>query len=410
MRRQLWVVNHHASAPMKDGRNGRHHELAKKLKELGWDVTIVVASTTHPQGRQVLEGPRLRRNVTDDGVEYLWIKSVPYNSIALMRIVGMVSFTAGALLTRNTRDLPRPDAVIGSTVHPLAAWAGLRLARRHNARFIYEIRDLWPETLVDLNAIGPRHPVVRAMKSLSLSMARQAEFVLSPLPGVDAYLDENGVHTPFAWIPNGADSSLSELDREAQETPSRRTFDFMYLGSHGRANALDTLLIAFDRTCRRLPKAELRFRLIGDGPLKPELERCAASLPYGDRINFEERIPRAKVNARAREADCLVVNLRDKGVYRYGISLNKIFDYMLAERPIIIGSSAVNNPVEDAKAGLSVAADDADALSAAMVQMYKMDEEARADMGSNGRYDVLQKYSYQTLAKRLAARLDGMFA
>ncbi|MFS0703562.1 glycosyltransferase family 4 protein [Cellulomonas sp. 179-A 9B4 NHS] len=402
---RVWIVNHFASAPHKSGGGGRHYSMARWLGARGWTATVIGSTTVHPTGQQAFSGTRLTRRQVEDGVDCLWIWSNSYVSGSAMRVLGMVVFAVGVLIPGSTRRLGRPDVVIGSTVHLLAAWAGYRLARRHRVPFVFEIRDVWPETLVDLGAMKESSVAARAIKRLSLFLARRAAMVISPLPGVGRYLEENGVPTPFEWIPNGTEVPLVEVGHPAG-TAGPGPFTFMYLGSHGRANALDTLLTAFDRACALLPGTDLSFRLVGSGPEKDALRRSAADLAHGDRIRFEDRIPRAAVNARAGEADCLVANLRDRPVYRFGISLNKLYDYFLAARPIILASNAMNDPVSDAGAGTTVAADDADAVAHAMVAMVRASDDERRLMGERGRAFVTEQYSYQALAARLAKALD----
>lgn len=406
--RRLWILNHYASAPAGSGNSGRHYSLGRCLVDHGWKTTIIAASTQHPSGRQIFPGFKLARRDEENGVDRLWVWSNSYRS-GIARLVGMVTFTLGVLMPRSTRGIEPPDVVIGSTVHLLGAWAGSRLARRHRVPFIYEVRDIWPETLVDLGAIRDNGILARAIKSLSLSLARRASLVLSPLPGVGRYLSENAIETPFIWIANGTDRSLV-VESSTAGPAENDSFTFMYLGAHGRANAIDTLLAAFDRACELLPSSELRFRLVGSGPLRESLIETAQNLRHSRNVQFEERIPRSEVIGRARESNCLVANLRDRPIYKYGISLNKVYDYMLAARPIIIGSSAFNDPVGDAGAGFTVPADDVEALAAAMVTVVGLSNEDRDEMGNRARRHVLAEYSYDALASKLSVSLDQLVA
>lgn len=405
--RQVWVVNHYASAPHKAGGGGRHYYLGQWLETLGWSTTLIGSTTMHPAGAQAFEDFKLVRRRMDAGVECLWVWSNSYRSGGFARAVGMGIFTLGVLIPQNTRLATHPDIIIGSTVHLLAAWAGQHLAKRHKVPFVYEVRDLWPETLVDLGALKPDSILTRAIKRLSLSLAKNASLVISPLPGVGNYLHEENIDTPFLWLANGTDETLVSPElSDTSTTPS--SFTFMYLGSHGRANALNALLKAFSLACEEDPSADLNFRLVGSGPEKSSLISLAKTLAHGDRIRFEDHIPRVEVNARAREADCLVVNLLDRPIYRYGISLNKIFDYLLSSRPIIIGSNALNDPVSEAGAGLSVPADDIEALAQAMLEAYRMEPKERTEMGRRGKEHVLENYSYKAIAERLATKLDSL--
>ncbi|MDO5373672.1 MAG: glycosyltransferase family 4 protein [Corynebacterium glutamicum] len=403
--KHLWMINHSASAPHKTGGGGRHYSIAKSLPEYGWSATIFGSTTVHANGKQAFKKFKPIRRYRENGVDCVWVWSNSYASGGIARVLGMIVFALALLVPGTTKRSQAPDAILGSTVHLLAAWSAYLLSKRYRVPFIFEIRDVWPETLIDLGAIKEQHPVARMMKKLSLFLAARAELVVSPLPGVSRYLSENNLTTPFLWVSNGTEASLKS-DTGLSSTDANDEFTFMYMGSLGRANAVDTLLYAFDAACEQIDDSEVVFRLVGSGPLKEQLEQEAGRLKHGDKIRFENRIPRSQVIGRAMESDCLVANLRDRSIYRYGVSLNKLYDYMLASRPIVIGINAYNDPVMEASAGLSVAADQVNEIASAMVNIFEMGEDERSKLGRNGRDYVLNHFSYQQLASTLANSLD----
>lgn len=402
------MVNHHAVLPSKDGGSARHVNLSERLAERGWSSSLIVASTRHSNGSQALRGPALSKVTVEQGVRALWVRTNSYGTSRLLRLLGMFVFALNLLRPGITRSLRKPDVILGSTVHPVAAWAAYRLSRRHCVPFVYEIRDIWPESLYGMANIGPRHPISRVLTGIDRSLIRRASLVVSPLPYVDRHLAEMGfADTPFLWVANGF-----ELPDEVDELPRRdgRPFTFMYLGAHGHANVLEDVVTAFDQACSEASDLELRLRLVGDGPLKTELRKMAATLPSSDRIFFEERIPKNEVLARAREADCLIATLRDLPVYRFGVSLNKYFMYLAAGRPVLSGSSAPNNPIRDADAGLVVPAGAPEALRKAMIEFGRMPFETRVGFAERGRRELEENYTFDALAQRLAAGLEQVVA
>ncbi|WP_108848141.1 glycosyltransferase family 4 protein [Dietzia lutea] len=404
--KHVWVINHHAVLPSKDGSGARHLRLAELLPRYGWTATLLVASTRHSNGSQALRGWRARKLTVENGVRALWIRSNAYGSSLPLRFLGMFTFTANLLRPSATRGIQQPNIIIGSTVHPIAAWAGYRLSRRHNVPFVYEIRDVWPETLFELGRLGPKSPISRLLTALDKKLISRAALVLSPLPYVDQHLAEMGFpNKPFCWIANGYDSTTDpgELPRS-----DGRPFTFMYLGAHGRANALEGVLDAFETACTNAPDLDLRLRLVGDGPLKGELKNHARSLAHNERITFEDRIPGSEVICRARQADCLIANLRDLPVYRFGVSLNKYFMYMAAGRPILSASSAPNNPIAEGEAGFVVEASDPNAIARGIESMARLPHEMRAEMAANGRKELESNYAFDVLARKLAAALNEL--
>jgi len=405
-RRQLWMVNHHASVPSK-GAFGRHVGFAQALQDLGWDTTLFIASATGEDGKQHLRGFRRTKRTLEGGVPTVWVRTNAYGHSIMLRLLGMGVFALNLLAPGMTRGVPRPDVVLGSTVHPLAAWAGARLARRHHVPFVFEVRDVWPETLIDMGAIRADGLSARATRRLMTALARRASLVVAPLPLVSDWLREMGLEDKkFVWVSNGA-----ELDPE-DPAPLRDStdggFTFMYLGAHGRANVLDGVLDAFDEASRRRPDLDLRLRLVGQGPRKQALAQHAEALAAGDRISFEEAIPQSQVLDRAREADCLVAAISDLPVYRYGIGLNKLFMYLSAARPVVWASSAPNNPIRDSGAGVCVPSDDRDALAGALLEMAELPLAARQGMADRGRAHLVAEYSFPVLGAQLAEALDDL--
>jgi len=322
----------------------------------------------------------------------------------LRRLIGMIVFALMALVPGMTRGLQRPDVVMGSTVHLLGAWVGWRLAKRHRVPFVYEIRDVWPDTLIHLGRMNAESALAKFMERLSVNLAKRASLVVSPLPHIDRYLVDHSVDkTKFLWISNGFDG-----EREGVEPRYRpgSDFVFMYLGAHGNVNALDGIMEAFNQACSELPGVSLRLRLVGSGPLKPKLFEFSRTLPCADRISFEDRIAQGEVIARAREADCLVANMHDNPVYKYGVSPNKLFTYLYAHRPVVFACSEANNPISNSGGGIVVPGDDRGALAAAMVNMVNMPAETRYNLARKGYDHVLANYSYDALAGRFAEGLD----
>lgn len=395
----IWIINHYTTIPLKDGAGNRHFMLADGLQREGWNPVLFLASTQHPSGKQFLKKRALRFVGTDGGVNFVMLKANGYKT-GWQRLLNMVGFSLGLLLPTNLRKIERPNVIMGCTVHLLAALAALVLARRFRVPFVFEVRDIWPETLVDLGKLSANGVAARVMSMLSKYLYKHADLVVSPLPGVREHLDELGfLDTPFCWVANGIEDMPSAPDDFPDDAD---TFTFMYLGSHGNANGIKGLLSAFDRAVSELNgNKKLKLRLVGDGPLKRELRLFAESLPASGSIQFEDRISRSDVISRAREADSLVVNIEDLPVYRFGISLNKLFDYMAAGRPSVIATNARNNPILESKSGISVDAGDEAALAKAMREMSELSADQRAIMGQNGVEHVRRHYSSKALVKRL---------
>ena len=325
----------------------------------------------------------------------------------------MVTFFIRILLPATTRTLPAPDVILGSTVHPLAAFAGLLLARRKEVPFVYEIRDLWPRTLIDMNRLEENGLLSRLLSSLETYLYKRADLVVTLLPKVDEYFAERGFSTEkILWISNGVE--IEKYPYTELKSPAADEFTLMYIGSHGEANCLYTLINAYkkftDLVAEKLVTTETRLVLIGSGIMKGDLQKYTAELEFvRGQVEFRDPIPRSSVPQVAQSADAFVVTVKDlPSLYRYGISMNKLFDYMAAARPVLLSSSAANDPIEDAQCGISTRAEDEDALANSIEKIVKMSVAERAKIGLSGRQYVEAHFSYTSLAAKLATRLDHL--
>lgn len=318
----------------------------------------------------------------------------------------MLLFGFLVLLPGYLHPLKKPDVVLGSTVHFFAAVSGLVLAQRHKIPFVFEIRDVWPDTLIDLGKLKPSGPIAFLMKSVSRFLAQKSALVVSPLPGVSNYLEDLGVMgVPSLWIPNGAEPSLLP---NPGPMPQGKPFTFMYLGSHGNTNELGLLVDAFDLFCGDNPLRNARLRILGDGPLKSELEERVSTLGSRTFITLESRVARRVALERSQDAHCMVLTAKPLPVYKYGMSPNKLFDYFLSARPVLMSSVDPTHPVSSIGAGLEVAPTNPQALADAMALVVSMSQDDLSAMGFRGRLAAETTYSYKNLAMTLARSLDSV--
>jgi len=172
-----------------------------------------------------------------------------------------------------------------------------------------------------------------------------------------------------------------------------------YAGSHGLANCLDSILDAAILLQAKDAK-RYRFKFIGAGLEKERLMlRCQQESIKN--ITFEDWIPRNQVYKELSDADCLIVNLMESPLYKWGISLNKLFDYMASARPVVIGANVKKNPIDEARSGITVRPEDARGMANAIETLTSMSIEERWQMGLRGRRYVEEHHDYARLADKL---------
>ncbi|MBY0176286.1 glycosyltransferase family 4 protein [Curtobacterium herbarum] len=417
----LWIVNHYAHHAERDGRATRHQHLAAGLARLGWRTVVITAGTDHPTGRSHLRGGvRLRERWAGDGYEFCWLRGVDHQGSGpartARRVADMVAFTALALTPGMLRGLPRPDVVLGGSFHPFAAWAGSALAQRYGVPFVFEPRDLWPESALGLAGMTERHPVIRLLRSVERRTVGRAKHIISPLEGVGRYYEARGHDVDFTWIPNGVDlteSATCETAAPSDSDEHGRPFTVTYIGSMGPANALEAVIDGFDLAWRRAQadgRPPIALRLVGDGSDVTRLRERAARLPSAPAIHWDGRVPQGEARRIGRQAGCLVVNMHDLDLYTHGVSMNKQFEYMLLGRPLLVGAPVPLEPVRASRSGIHVRPDDPTALADGILELAAMSPGTRAEMGDRGREYVRREHDYCVLAATVAGVLDAVTA
>jgi glycosyltransferase involved in cell wall biosynthesis len=212
----------------------------------------------------------------------------------------------------------------------------------------------------------------------------------------------------IAWIPNGVDLSRFGDFKVSASSEPEKVFKVMYLGAHGQANALDVLI----QTAKNIQDQgyyEIRFILVGDGPEKPKLMALAKELGLLN-VEFRDPVPKSEVAKVLHEADAFFVQLGGTEVYRYGISSNKLFDFMAAGKPVFSSAAAPKKPVEEAGCGFTIPPRDPDALAEAVIKLYQMSPQERAEMGKRGREYVEKHHDIRKLAAQLESVLQSVLS
>ncbi len=400
----IWMLNHYATTPVKDGGESRHSLLAKHLSDFGWETTLIVASVSHPSGEQKLSGWRLvHREVNRDYSAY-WLRVPAYQGNGFRRALGMLAFGLLSLVPGILPGVKKPDVVLGSAVHHFAALAAWALARRYRVPFVFEVRDVWPDVLIDFSKLTEKSFFTWLIRNVSKFLCGQAALVVSPLPNIANWVKDLGVESKeVLWVSNGADPSYLP---ETSAFPARKPFVFLYLGSFGNINALEELVLSFSEFRVKYPDLDCRLRLVGEGWKKQIVQNLVISIGMQDFVFVERGVAKQSAMSETQSAHCLVLPIKDALTHRkYGISPNKLFDYLLAGRPILFLGDDPADLVEASGAGVSAQLKDSLGVVEAMKIIASADDEKLKQWGAAGRALALQDFTFSSLAGKLAAGL-----
>jgi glycosyltransferase involved in cell wall biosynthesis len=400
---RIWVVNHYADPP--DGLATRTYDIARRWVEAGHPTTIFVSSFSHYRLKPArrIPGAQLWWEEEIEGVRMVWVRSPGYRNNDWRRVINMVTFSAVALLAGIFRR-DGCDVVIGVSVHPLAALAGWALAHLRRARFFFEVTDLWPETLIEFGMLPARSLRARSMHRLERFLFQHSERIVMLWRHTDDYVESQGVSRDrIVWIPHGV-----ELDRyeslEPYDGAAHTPFRVVFLGGFVSGNSLETIIDAAAELKKR-GRDDIKLLLIGAGQDREDIIAKARKLDLTN-VEFPPPVPKRQIAQAMALADAFIYGLRDIPLYRFGVSMNKLSDYLASGRPIVFFGRSTYDPVADAQAGFSVPPGDPGAIADAIERLVGLSPEQRKSMGERGRQYLLGHHNIPVLAERFLGVLE----
>ncbi|MEV0977932.1 glycosyltransferase family 4 protein [Streptomyces sp. NPDC049915] len=420
---RIWIFNHYA-APPDCAAGTRHYELGRVLAAQGHEVTVFASSFSHFSRREERLAPGEKvATRTIDGVRFLWVRTPPYTGNGYHRVRNMTHYAARVLWAQ--RSLDRPDVIVGSSVHLAAVFAAWLAARGRRTRFVVEVRDLWPQTLIDMGALRANGLPARLLRLAESFCCRRASAVICLLPGASAYLEARGVPAgKIHYVPNGiadfprpmepgqpADPNTADSGHGVADLIDRiRSFrkdGFLtagYIGSHGPANGVATL-VAAAAELRAAGHPRVAVVMVGDGQEKAACQRLARR--HGlDNVLFWPPVPKQAVPDVLAELDVTLFCLRDVAVFKYGLSSNKLFDYLASGKPLVFASNAPGGPVRESGGGVCVPAESPADMAGALAGLASMSETEREQMGERGRRWVYRHHGMTALAGAFLAAVS----
>lgn len=394
----IWYVSKYVTLPSTGRVGTRPFMIMRELVGMGHRCLILTSDSSHLATCPDLKGRPYLTSIAD-GVELCWIRTLKYQGAkSFRRILSWLDFEWQ--LWRVPKDeFPRPDVVIVSSLSLLTILNGLLMRRRYGCRLIFEVRDIWPLTIVEEGGFSRYNPFVVALAIVERLAYRRADVLVGTMPNLQQHVVEVlGRSRPVHCIPMGVDESMIG---KAQALPQQYDathipwdkFLVCYTGAIGISNALDTLL-----TCARemRDRPEIHFLIVGEGGLRSHYQAMCADLPN---VSFPPVVPQDMVQSLLARCDLLYFAVHPSKVWNYGQSLNKVIDYMLAGKPIVASYTGFPSMINEAKCGSFVPAGDAEALRNEIVRYADMPADARATIGAAGRTWLLNNRRYRGLAE-----------
>ncbi|MFC3109923.1 glycosyltransferase family 4 protein [Undibacterium arcticum] len=408
----ILLINHYAGSPM-HGMEFRPYYMAREWMRLGHRVQIVASAKSHIRAKQPQLAGQHRLDETVGGVPYTWFQTPDYSDNNLWRVRNMASFIAR--LYREGKHLAqsfKPDVVIASSTYPMDIWPARRIAKLAQAKLVYEVHDLWPLSPMELGGMSKWHPFIMLVQAAEDYAYRHADVVISMLPKVQEYMQSRGLAPhKLHIVPNGIDPTewLADgpvLQGEADEVLSRikgQGYSVVgYAGTHGVMNALDTFLNA----AKLMHDHKVAFVLVGSGPEKKALLRRAQAEQLSN-VWFLDPVSKEQIPALLQRFDVAYLGMQRQPLFRFGIAPNKLMDYMMAGRPVLMAIESGNDPVREANCGLTIQPEDPQAMVDGIRTLLTLSEKERRALAQRGRTFMLQNHTYPVLGQQFLIACGG---
>jgi glycosyltransferase involved in cell wall biosynthesis len=394
--KNITIINQYIGSPQ-HGMEYRHYFLAKNLIRLGYKVTLITGSYSH----LFTTLPRVDENFkeeTIDGIDYIWVKLPKYSSSkSIGRIWNMFCFS----WKLRSLDILKPSCILLSSPSLFPVKIANKWAKKFHTKFLFEVRDIWPLTLTEMSGLALSHPLVKLMNHYEKFAYKNADKVISLLPTAKEHFEKQGMsQEKFVYLPNGIEIEKEKtipLSQNILEKIPQNKFIIAYAGTVGIANNLEYMI----EVARELKEYhDIHFIILGQGGEKQKLQDKLEGLGL-DNMTFLEPIKKEMVKSFLEKIDVSFISLLPEKLFRFGVSPNKVFDYMYAKKPIIWAIEAGNNLVEESECGISVHLNNIQELKGAVLELKSLPTEKLKELGQNGYNFVNTHHNYMMLAKKL---------
>lgn len=393
------LLIHQAFAALDEAGGTRHHELARFLVQKGHRVTVIASPVSYLTGtsshknKEVVEGVTILRAYTYNALHKSFVH----------RVFAFFSFMISSFFTG--LGVGHVDVVWGTSppiFQGVTAWA---LARLKGARFLFEVRDLWPDFAIAVGVL--KSPtLIRMSFWLEKFLYRHADRVLVNSPGYVEHVRARGARQ-VELVPNGADPAMFDPQADGHSFRQANGLDdkfvVLYAGAHGMSNDLGVVL-----ECASLLEDNpvIAFVFLGDGKEKPALQAQAAVMGLKN-VLFLPSVPKNEMAEAMAGAQACIAILKPLEEYKTTYP-NKVFDYMAAGRPVVLAiEGVIREAVEEADCGVYPRPGDARDMANA-IQFLEADRGHAATLGLHGRRYLEAHFSRERLAEQLGGIFEAM--
>jgi glycosyltransferase involved in cell wall biosynthesis len=408
MKTNIWIMNHYASGMYFD-HGGRHYNFAKYLRRAGYKPVVFGANSKHGKAERFFETDALWEEHFAEEIDtpFVFVRARTYTGNGKQRVLNMIDFYRN--VKKATKEYAaqhgRPDVIFASSVHPLTLVAGIQLAKQFGVKCVCEVRDLWPESIVSFGIAGPHNPAVLALRRLEKWIYKKADALVFTMEGAYDYIMEQGWENDIPrskvyHINNGVDLESFDYNKEHfriedPDLDDPDTFKVVYTGSIRKANGLGILVDA----AKAIRDPRSKILVWGEGDEREELTRRVEEEGLTN-IIFKGKVEKKYVPAIVSRADLNLIHWGEVHMIQYGVSYNKLFDYMAAGRPIFSTVRPGYSIWEKYDCGRDTEDSRPEPLAHELGKMAALPPEELSRLGRNARKGA-EDYDFRVLTQKL---------
>lgn len=412
---KIWLINQY-NMPPEYGHLNRHFNFGKYLKRLGHEPTVFVGSFLHNTKIQMIENDLLVRRYENTEYSYYFVKTCDYSVSKLKRIYAMYEFYKN--LFKVVKSFEKPDVILGSSAHPLAAIAAIKLAKKYGCKSIVEIRDLWPESFVAYEFISKKNPILRLLYAGEKWIYKNADKLVFTMEGGIDYITDRGWGnnnggpidlSKVYHINNGVDLEIFNYNKEHyyfddEDLDNTNTFKVIYTGSIRLVNNVKSIIDAALEV-QKQGVDNIKFIIYGDGSDKERLERYCLDHKINN-IVFKGFIDKKYIPYILNRSDLNIIHFRQSKIKKYGASLNKMFEYFASGKPTLSDCEFGYDLINKYKCGFVI--DDADSkrMAKEIVRIKNLDVNHYRILCENA-LNAAKDYDFLNLSNKLVDILGG---
>ena len=407
----IWIINNYSTPPSYGG-IVRHYYFSKYLTKMGHNVRIITSSQIHNTQVNMTESNQLITEKKMDDVNYTFVRTLSYQKNNWRRIYNMVEFSINCVrvMKKLLKTGENPDIIYTSSPSPFCCYTAMRFAKKRNIPTVFEVRDLWPLSITEYNqSISENNLAIKVLYAMEKQLYKKADRIIFTMAGGKDYIRDKGWENQISidkitQVNNGIDlagfqRNLRHHKLNDPELLEQKKFKIIFTGSIRSAYKLNIILEVAKLCQAKLPF--IKFLIYGDGTEKDMLIKLCKENNISN-VSFKRRVEKKYIPFILSNANLTLLHSKNVDINKYGMSQNKLFEYLAAAKPVLVTVKSRYSLVEEYNCGIQCQDQEPETIFNAIQSLVKLPADEYEEM-SNRAHNVAQEYDYPILTEKLLA-------